>query len=391
MEKYKILEVVDTFYPTVDGAINVVKNYAEEINKLTICKLGAPKPKRKQKYVDKETFEVFRCKSGWGPEGYRNAMPGIDRKFKKRLKEEKFDLIHTHSPFGMGRFALKFAKKQGIPVVATLHTQYHQDFERTFHNFKPFVKMAIKIIVKVFNGADAVWTVSHASKKYLRDYGYKGEIDVIRNGTDYVYPANAEELINKVNDAHSLHGQKNVFVFVGRMAMYKNLGLLCDAIKKVKEAGKDFKMLFVGGGFDLDELKAYATKQGIDDVCIFTGQIKDRALLQGYYLRGDLLLFPSTFDMASIALAEAAAHKLPSLVIEKSCSAEGVIDNENGFLAKEDADDYAEKIIALCDNEQKLKATGETAYNTLYRTWQDTTKEVLNKYIEIIEKYKKSK
>ena len=37
MEKYKILEVVDTFYPTVDGAINVVKNYAEEINKLTIC------------------------------------------------------------------------------------------------------------------------------------------------------------------------------------------------------------------------------------------------------------------------------------------------------------------------------------------------------------------
>ncbi len=391
MQDIKVLQVIDTFYPTVDGAISVAKNFAEQVNKKAVCKLGAPKAKKKLKYVDNQSFSVIRCKSGWAPEGYRNAMPGLDRKFKKTLDNEGFNLIHTHSPFGMGRFALKYAKKHDIPLVATLHTQYHQDFERVFKNFKPLVNIAIKYILKVFNGADSVWTVSEASKKYLRDYGYKGEIEVVRNGTDYVYPGNPQELIDNVNKAHNLYGQKNVFVFVGRMAMYKNLKFLCDALKLVKQADKDFKMLFVGGGFDLEELKAYAKRVGVEDKCIFTGQIQDRKALQGYYLRGDLLLFPSTFDMASIALAEGAAHKLPALVIEKSCSAEGVIDGENGYLSKEDSAEYANKIIELCDKEEELKSVGETAYKTLYRTWEDVAVDVLAKYQEIIEKHKNKK
>ena len=150
-------------------------------------------------------------------------------------------------------------------------------------------------------------------------------------------------------------------------------------------------MLFVGGGFDYEELVKYATDIDVYDKCIFTGNVKDRQLLQAYYLRGDLLLFPSTFDMASIVQIEASAHKTPAVVVENSCSAEQIIDGENGFICKENALSYAEKLEYLCSNPELIKTVGENAFKTLYRTWDDVGEEVKQAYKEIITEYKTKK
>lgn len=383
----KVLEVCDAYFPTVDGVVSVVKNYSTKIMKTEECVVAGPKPSKKINYVDNEPFKVIRCKSFPAPEKYRNAFPCLDKKYRDAVKNGNFDIIHTHSPFAMGRSALKIAKSQGIPLVATLHTQYHQDFQRVLGKRNPLVKCMIRYIMKVFNGADSVWTVSNASKRYLRMYGYKGDIRVIRNATDYVYPENAQELIDMVNEKHNLKGQQNVFVFVGRMAMYKNLKLLCDALKIVKDAGKDFKMLFVGGGFDYDELVKYTEDVSIDDKCIFTGAVMDRSILQAYYLRSDMLIFPSTFDMASIVQVEASAHKKPAVVVKDSCSAENIIDGENGFLCEENAQSLADKLISLCDKPEYVKQIGENAFKTLYRTWDMVGEEVVSAYKEVIKEY----
>ena len=100
------------------------------------------------------------------------------------------------------------------------------------------------------------------------------------------------------------------------------------------------------------------------------------------------MLFPSTFDMASISKVEASAHKLAGVYIKDSCSAEEVVDNENGFLCEETAQSLADKIIELCDNSERLKKAGKRAYQTLYRTWEDVAEDVLKKYQEVIERYK---
>lgn len=386
-KRIKILELCDAFYPVVDGVVAVVKNYAENISENETCSVAAPAPRKRDKYVDKEKFKVIRCRSWSAPEKYRYAVPLFDYGFRKRVKKENFDVMHAHSPFSMGRFALSYTKKKKIPLVVTLHTQYHQDFARVLKS-KALTRMMIKYIMKVFNNADSVWTVSEASKKYLRLYGYKGDIQVVRNGTEYVYPENDKELIDVINKEHNLEGQKNVFLFVGRMAMYKNLGLICDALKILKEKGVDFKMLWVGGGFDIDELKGIVKDYGIENQCIFTGSINDRNKLQAYYLRADAFLFPSTFDMASVSKVEAAVHKLPSVVVRNSCSAEQVIDGENGYLIDGTATDFAEKLIYICNNPEEVKKVGENAQKTLSRSWKDVACEALEKYKEIVEKYK---
>lgn len=386
-QNIKILELIDSYYPNVDGAISVAKNFTKSLAKISDCKIAVPKAGKKSKYVDSENFEIIRAKSISAPENYRFGIPEIDGKFKKRLMAENFDIIHSQSPFSMGRFALKIAKKKKIPFVATLHTQYHQDFMRVTHS-KFLTWIAIRYIMKVFNKADSVWTVSQGSCKFLRDYGYKGKIEVVRNGTDLKYPDNPSLLIEKVNKKHNLFGQKNVFLFVGRMAFYKNLRLMIDSLKIIKEHGIDYKMIFVGGGFDYEKVVEYAKEKDVYDRCIFTDSVTDKDLIQGYYLRADLFLLPSSFDMAPITKEEAAVHKLACAVVKGSCSAERVVDKENGYISEENAESFAKCVIDTCADEERRKIVGENAYKTLYRTWDMVAEEVIEKYKEIIKEYK---
>ncbi len=391
MADIKILELSDAYYPTVDGTVNAVHNYAKELNKITCCKVAAPAFSKKSKYVEKEDFEVIRCKNSiFSAEKYTLADPSGDLKFIKKVESEKFNILHTHSPFALGGFAVKSAKKQGIPVVATLHTKYYDDIYRIVNN-DAVTQFVLHILMEVYKKADSVWTVSDTAKEVLREYGYKGKVEVVRNGTEFTYPENSQELIEAINKKHNLSGQENVFLFVGRMAMYKNLKLICDSLKLLKDKGLNFKMLFVGGGFDLKQLRDYIKKIDIDDVCITTGDVNDRRLLQGYYLRADLLLFPSVFDTSGIVKVEAAAHKLASLLIKDSCSAEQVVDGQNGFLSEENAEAYANKIIKICSTPNLIKSAGENAYDTLYRTWEDVAKEVYEKYQKVIKEYDRKK
>lgn len=386
-KEIKIAELLDSYYPCIDGPINVVTNYANNLNKKTSCKVLVPKAKRKQKYIDSQPFDVIRCNSSAAPEGYRLGHPLSDGKFKKRVTSEKFDIFHTHSPFSMGTFAIKQGKKQHVPVVAHLHTKYYEDFRRVLHGFKPLCNFMLRRIMRVYNKADSVWTVNNATCDVLREYGYKGDIVVMRNGTDLVYPENAEELIKRVNEKHSLEGQKNVFIFVGRIAMYKNLQLMADALAKLKNDGEDFRMIIIGNGFDEKKFKSIVKNLELNDYFIFAGSIKDRELLQGYYLRSDLFLFPSTFDTSSLVPIEAAAHKLPTLLIKDSCTAENIVDNVNGFLAEETADAYAQKIKEIIHNPELLQKVGEEAHISVYRTWETVANEALEKYKEVIDAY----
>ncbi len=388
MEKLKILEVTDAFYPAVDGVVRVVDNYAVQLNKIADCTVLAPAPSKKSKYKDAHSYRVLRCYSSSAPEGYRMALPFGYQKLKKLILKEKFDIIHIHSPFTMGRIAMKIAKKQNIPIVMTLHTKYKQDFERSLGKKSPLVKFMMSFVLTSFNRADSVWTVSAEAANVLRSYGYEGKIDVVRNATDCIYPNDVEQKIKKINALHNLEGQNNVFLFVGRMAMYKGLNLLCDALEIVKDRQYDFKMIFVGGGFDLVKVKKYAIQKGIYDYCIFTDTITDKELIQAYYLRGEALIFPSTFDTSGVVKVEAAAHKKAAVLIKDSCSAEEVIDDYNGFLCEENDLSLADRICSLCDNPEKTKEVGEHAYESIYKTWEDVSKEVLKKYRVIIDEKK---
>lgn len=386
-KKLSIIQSLDAFYPHFDGPVQVVTNYCRSMTKNPNHTVKVVVP-RYPNYKDTLPFDIYRTKSIGKKTGYRMATPGRDRKLKKFFKENKVDIIHYHSPFTVGRFFNKIGKKHHIPTVFTFHTKFKSDFERML-KLKSLQNFMMRYIMKTINNCDYVLTVSNGAADTLREYGYKGKIEVVRNGTDLTCPENAEELVEKVNETYGIKDEKNVFLSVGRIVSNKRLDVPLQALKIVKEKGYDFKFLIVGAGDYENELKKLVQKLSLSDNVIFTGKVMDRPFLSAHYLRSDLFLFPSTFDTASLAPIEAAAMKLPTLMTEGCATAEIINANVNGLLAKEeDFEDWAEKIIYAIENKEKMAKMKEAAFKEVYRSWDNVCEEIVAKYQEYIDDYK---
>ena len=143
-------------------------------------------------------------------------------------------------------------------------------------------------------------------------------------------------------------------------------------------------MVFVGGGEDFDAITALADKYELHDECIFTGPIRNRETLRAFYSRADLFLFPSTFDTSGLAVLEAAACGLASLLTCGSAAAEPATDGKNAVLIDEDADSLARAVIELLKNREYLKELGSRAADDLYVPWEVAVTRACERYGEIL-------
>ncbi len=180
-----------------------------------------------------------------------------------------------------------------------------------------------------------------------------------------------EEEARHIDSLHGLPADVPVYLYVGRMMWYKNIRIILDALKKLRDDGRDFRMIMVGKGSDEGAIDRYIARLGLKDRIIRTGKIGDRELLRAYYSRADLFLFPSVFDTHGIVVREAAACGCPSLLVRGSSSACGIIEAEEGFTAEENPEAFARRIAELTDHPEWLKKAGSCAMDRLYLSWED--------------------
>ncbi|AGC67781.1 glycosyl transferase group 1 [Thermoclostridium stercorarium subsp. stercorarium DSM 8532] len=387
-EKLVVGQFNDSFVPVMDGVTNVVKNYAYWLDKkYGECYVATP---AYPGYVDREEFPVLRYYSIplKKREPYRIGLELLDINFRTMIKSIPFDIVHAHCPFTSGVVALQIARKNNIPIVATFHSKFYDDFKQVL-KIDAFAKFCTRIVMEFFDKVDQVWTVNKSTADTLREYGYKGDIEIVPNGTDFVMPENMDSLIEETENKLNLKKDDLVFLFVGQHIWQKNVKLLVDSLKILSDRNVDYKMFFVGDGYAKDELEAYVKELGLTNRITFLGKILDRDYLRSLFARADLFLFPSVYDNAPIVIREAAAVATPSLVIANSNTAEGIIDNVNGFLSENDAESYANRIISIIKDRDLLKKVGEKARETIYRDWESIVDEVYRRYLEIIRIHKK--
>ena len=377
----------ESFTPILDGVSNVVRNYTYWLNrKFGTCYAITP---HFPNYIDKEDYEVIRYYSFSVPKRppYRLGVPALDMPFMRKIKDIPFDIVHAHCPFSSGRIALNTAKKRGIPVIASFHSKYYDDLLESL-KFEGAARIGVSMIIDFYKSVDFVWTVNNATAGTLREYGYKGPIEVVNNGTEYETAKNKEIEAIAVNRRLNLESDELVFLFVGQLIWQKNLKILIEALAQLKKMGLKFKMLFVGMGYAEEELKKLAEDLDINDKVLFLGVIYDRSYLKSLFCRANLLLFPSVYDNASIVVKEAASQMCPSLLIEGSNTAEGIIDGFNGLLCENSATTIAKRIFEFSSIENLIRV-GESAHQTLYKSWEGIVDEVYGRYKEIVHVYKK--
>jgi glycosyltransferase involved in cell wall biosynthesis len=389
-ENLNICLVNDSFPPEIDGVANAVKNYADIISKkhgkVTVVTPNNPE-------ADDRTFRfpVLRYPSVDLTKlvGYYAGFP-FSPEVQRKLAAEKFDLIHSHCPITSTMLARSLRDRIGVPVVMTYHTKFDIDIANAI-SVKLLQEEAKKILVQNIAACDEVWTVSRGAGENLRSLGYEGDYIVMPNGVDFPRGRVPDSLVAEVTAGYDLPENVPVFLFVGRMMWYKGIRIILDALKTLRGAGQNFRMVFVGGGGDKKEIVAYADKLGLTDIVFFIDPIQDRNCIRAWYCRADLFLFPSTFDTNGLVVREAAACSLASVLIAGSCAAEDVADGVSGFLIEENAESMAAKLTELCENPEALKTVGEGALRELYISWEEAVDNACRRYEAVIENYRAGK
>lgn len=384
---------IDTFFPMIDGVTMVVDNYAKRLTKYANVIVFAPEYPKTQYDDSKFSYRVVRCKSLKMPIiDYSLPIPKLDKKFINELNNVKLDIVHIHSPFTIGKIGVEYAKKNGVPVVATMHSQYKKDFLRAVR-FEPFANALTRTIIKQYNRCDECWAVnSEIAKIYYEEYKYKKLPKVMENATDMEPMKNIEQAKKLINEKYGILPNEKVFLFVGRINNLKNVFLIANSLKILKEKyNPKFKMLFVGSGQDENELKRIIDKNNMQQNIIMCGKISDRELLANIYARADLFLFPSLYDASSIVQIEAASQKTPTLFVKGAATTATITENVNGFITQNNEEDFAEKINEIMNNKALYESVCENVYKDIYINWDNQVKKVFDSYMGIIKVYSHDK
>lgn len=359
---------IDAYYPRVDGVVRTVDAYQKNIRAaggecFVIC------PRGPEKKAQPEDPAVIRTPALRIPGfAFLVPLPLLRPRDGRRLSEAGLHVIHAHSPFLMGQLAVRLGRKLRLPVVATFHSKYYDDALRLTHS--RFLANVVKnIVVEFFCRADAVWACSSSTAQTLRDYGFRGEIAVMENGSEPFPPGDRDAMRTHVEETFSIPGDRPVVLFVGQQIWHKNLRLVLDTAKLLQARRPQPLFLIAGTGYDAQAIQDYARELALEDTVRFLGQITDKALLAGLYLRAQVFFFPSVYDNAPLVLREAAQAATPALLAENSNAAEGVRDGVNGYLAPCDAEAMARRLDAILSDRQREKV-GEAASATIPVSWE---------------------
>jgi 1,2-diacylglycerol 3-alpha-glucosyltransferase len=384
MKRLTIGIFIDVFYPMVDGVVKVTDHQARMLSKNHDVYVFAPKSKDAH-YVDDFPYQVKRVLNVHVPTtDYQLALPQLDRNLNKELKSISFDIIHIQSPFSMGELGIKVAKKQGIPVVGTLHSQYEKDFyERT--KSKTITKVMLRDIITRLNKCDITMTMNAGSKALFMRYGLKKEPLIVPNATDML-PSNELE-VKKVKDKYNI---KDVFnmIFVGRMDKIKNIDFMIDVMDALKKKERRFMMYFIGKGAHESMFKKRVKELKLTDVITFMGPIYDRIELSSIYASCDLLMFPSTYDTNGLVQIEAASQMTPGIFLKDTLAASSIVDQYNGYICGDEVEHFVNKILDIIKDKTQHMRISKQAKETLYITWEEVIEKLLEVYMNVLKESK---
>lgn len=304
------------------------------------------------------------------------VIPNI---FDYRIREEfemgQFDLIHVHHPMLLGNVAAHYSKKYGIPLVFTYHTKYEEylhyiDTVSGFQNEKitdEVCRQGKKVIPwymkKYLKRCSMVFAPSKDMHRYVEKLGVETPIQVLPTGLtgeayewDLAVTARLKEKL--------LDGKKYLLCTVSRLEKEKNQYFLIDAVKKLKDQmGDDFRFVFVGDGNERKSLEAYSEALGLSDTILFAGCVPNKEVTN-YLSASDGFLFSSKSETQGIVILEAMAAGLPVIALDATGVRDIVEDGKNGFLLKEDVDDYVARLRDILQDEALKNRFSKNARET---------------------------
>lgn len=183
-----------------------------------------------------------------------------------------------------------------------------------------------------------------------------------------------------------------VLICISRLEVSKMVDHSLLASKTLSDAGVDFKLILVGDGRELDNLRSLALREGLAEHVIFAGN-RSQAWIAGAINLADINVAP----LCGRSLLEASLGGLPAVSYDVDWHSEIVIPNLTGFLVPNlDYSAMGEAMLVLCRDQElrkkmaiamqqkavelaspeKIAQRQRMVYQRLISGWIDTKREI---------------
>ena len=260
------------------------------------------------------------------------------------IKKMNLDVIHTNVEFTIGMFARVVSVQLGIPLVHTYHTMWEDYTHYITKNIKVLdmvTKGAVKYLSIFFGDKTATELIVPTKKIYdlfKEKYNVSKNIHIVPTGieTSRFYKENFNDKdVNNLKKYLGIKRKDFVLLTVSRIAQEKSIDDLIIDHRDLMKKYPNMKLLIVGDGPDLDELKKLAKDINIENNVIFTGKVAHQDVPK-YYQLGDIFVTASTTETQGLTVVEAASASLPIVAINDSSFKNSVVDDLNGYLYNSD-------------------------------------------------------
>ena len=367
----RIAFVTETWYPSTDGVVTrltaTVRELARMGHEILIL---APRPAP-------PTFEGIPVRSVptaglWFIAGGRPWGLPVPQVLHD-LGEFHPDVVHVVNPFVVGIAGVVYARRYGVPLVASYHTNVAA-YAAYYH--MGFAQGAIWALLRALhNRADVNLVTSDTIRRDVESHGIE-RVQVWQRGVDtrFFHPSKRSPDFRKQLCAGD--PARPLVMYVGRLAPEKGL----DRLGALFDTDLPVNLAFVGDGPERPRLEDLFRNTPTR----FTGMLSGENLASAY-AAADLFGFPSTTDTLGLVVLEAMASGVPILAADAGPSHEMLDRCGAGFFFDPSRPvTMAEALLPILKREDpvaELGSLGRRAREEAERhSWTESTRQVLGIY-----------
>jgi D-inositol-3-phosphate glycosyltransferase len=285
--------------------------------------------------------------------------------------------------------ALTLKRRWSVPVLQMFHTlaRLKNRVARSAAELEPLVRVEEE--TRIVSEADRIVAANVVERaELLRDYAaHASRIATIPCGvdTDLFTPGDRAQARRRLG-----LDDRPVLLWVGRIAPIKGLDTLLDTVARLREGGRDMRLLVVGGEADEPtnghetSLRRRIAVLGLGESVRFVGP-QSQSVLPLYYTAADVTVLPSYYESFGMVALEAMACGSPVIASRVGGLVTTVRDGVTGFLVPDgDVEALAERIETLVgDPELRWRLGREGVRWAAQHRWPCVAEAVCKEYASL--------
>jgi len=279
------------------------------------------------------------------------------------IQRERFSEVIISTPGPIGLTALLAAKMLNLQTSGIYHTDFPQ-YVRILTEDSFLESVTWRYMHWFYNQLDTVFVNSEEYRESWVKRGIDPEkLKIFPRGLDtqLFHPTRRN---SKFFEKFGAKNGQIRLLYVGRVSREKDLDLLAEAYRRLRNEGLSIQLCVVGHGPYSREFSESLPE------ALFTGYLSGEELAAAY-ASADIFVFPSTTDTFGNVIIEAQASGVPVIVSDSGGPKELVENDRNGLITKShDVEDLTRAIRELVADPERRKRMGNFARESVIdRTW----------------------